>query len=326
MGDVLVRIAGHFGDDSHSLLRRITSARWDTLALHVRGDGAGSTVGLEEAACALRAGTEMIRLSALHTDNPYRLAWGSRRSAPVAEYLRDGVRLGPTDGNDVTFPLLSRVWQDDAGVPAFGRNVMMNLTDSLARIQGEPAQDTASSTETLLFDAAIAKCLGALLHVENVTVSFRWHPEPSLAIPPAAHDSFTFDAARLRGVAARRARSDAPKPARTSAGTRPQNQPSTAPRAESAGRSPRRFTGRITVIGVNHHSLRPGQSPYFLVLKGREGEFFLPVGPEDYSFALRARKAGTPVSAIGFCNIHAGRRIVRGSLVRDEGVAPRRLD
>ncbi|MFD6127257.1 hypothetical protein, partial [Streptomyces hydrogenans] len=322
--ELLVRLAGYFGDDPHGLLQRVKAARWDTLTLRMRGNGNG--VCLEDATCLLKTGTKMLRLSALYTDNPYRMAWGSRRSAPVTEYLRDGVRLGRAERGEFAFPVLSRVWHSEAEAPAFGRHVMTNLADSLERIQKDPAQDAEVGNETQLFDAAIAKCLGALPRVENVAMSFHWCPDPALSTPTAARESFTFDASRLRLITEGPTGKATTNPGRSTATSLPPRQAHAAPSSPPAlRRSPQRFTGRITAIGVNHHTLRPGQSPYFLVLQSREGEFFLSASPEDYSFALRARRAGRSVSAIGTCSIHAGKRILHGSLIRDEGMIPRQL-
>ncbi|MFJ8301151.1 hypothetical protein ACIQ9R_35360 [Streptomyces sp. NPDC094447] len=323
VAEVLVRLAQHYGDDAPQLIRRIKATQWDTLALKV--EGASGDVALGDAACLLKAGMDMLRLAALHTDNPYRMSWGSRRSAPVAEYLRDGVRLGLTGQCGSTFPLLSRVWQSEAEAPPFGRHVMTNLAGSMTRIHERSTRKGGEGTETELFDAAIARTLLPLLQVENLTLSIRWASDPSLAAPDAPLSTFTFDASHFHGIegtppgVARKGEPKAdPTPAQPTAAP-----PAAEPRAEIGVQRPaQRFTGHVRAAGVNHHFARHGESPHFIVLHAHGGDYFISVSPEEYQFSLRARMQGRTVTAVGTSGIRAGRRVLRGSLVRDESTIP----
>lgn len=249
--EALVRIAGRFGDDARRLLRRIKSRRWDVLALRI--PGTGDSVGLEGAASLLRAGTELLRLSALYTDNPYRMSWGSRRSASVAEYLRDGVRLGRTDTDDFNFPLLSRVWHSEAEAPAFGRQVMKNLAHSLERIQDSDSRTSGGRAESEFFDSAIAKCLCALQGIDSVEMSFHWFADPSLAVPESLRDSFDFDASQLRRPSEGHPQSPNVGPPRGAVGTRSSERAAADSAEFPAHRhSAHRFTGRTVAVGANH--------------------------------------------------------------------------
>ncbi|MEV7085620.1 hypothetical protein AB0O07_06965 [Streptomyces sp. NPDC093085] len=320
LAELLAGLADYFGDDASQLLQRISSVDWDTLLFRVNPVGPGESVPLAEAASVLAVGSEMLRLSALYTDNPERTGWGSRRSANVADYLRDGVRLGHTRQGSFVFPVMSRTGPWQGSLPPFGRQVMMNLAAALDRVHRWASPGAHEREGMPPFETAVAKSLRPLARAGDLSLhlSFQW-----AANPPAAEDirnsSLVFDVSAIRTLDRR-----AQQPAK--ALPRSTQDDLLAP-AGTALRSPltitrrhpeQELTGEVIAIGVDDRNAARGENPYFIVLRVRENDYVMAVNHDEHDYALRARADGRGVTARGEVTIREAGATIQGSLVRDQ--------
>ncbi|MBZ6135445.1 hypothetical protein [Streptomyces olivaceus] len=317
--ELLADLADYFGDSPAQLVRRITASHFDTLVLRARPAGPDDSVALSEAACLLDAGLEMVTISALYTDNPYRTSWGSRRSAPVAAYLRDGVRLGHTERGSFVFPVLSHLVEPrPAAELPFGREVMMNLAAALGRVHSWGDEALRAEPDVAPFDAAIAKAFKPLAKLADLSLelSFRW--ASAHALPPAPSPAtLAFDVAAAHAIV-RKAQQTTEHDVGLLAPRRPGPAIRTRPASHAHVVA---LTGHVIAIGVDSRNEQHGQSPYFLVLRAGEEDYFMAVSQEEHGYALRAREDHRTVTARGTISVEGGQRTLRGSLVRDDAAS-----
>ncbi|MFF5976947.1 hypothetical protein ACFY7C_36130 [Streptomyces sp. NPDC012769] len=319
--ELLAALADYFDDDASQLEQRITAVGWDTLLFRVNHAGPRQSVPLTEAASLLNVGLEMLRLSALYTDNPHRTGWGGRPSSGVTGYLRDGVRLGHTRQGSFVFPVMSRIGPRHGAQQPFGRRVMVHLAEALGRVHTWAGHGADEAEDLPLFDAAIARSLRPLARAEDLSLelSFRWAPTP-LTAPSVPDRPLAFGLSAVRALVGEAQR--APQSARAPRSTQdPQPAERTIRRpvlTTTPARPVQDLTGTVVAIGVDDRNTARGESPYFLVLHVRETDYVMAVSHAEYDYALRARAESRPVTARGKVGLEEGRRTIQGSLVRDQ--------
>ncbi|MFE1384260.1 hypothetical protein ACFW6S_35480 [Streptomyces sp. NPDC058740] len=320
LAELLAGLADYFGDDASQLLQRISTADWDTLLFRVSPVGPGESVPLAEAASILAVGSEMLRLSALYTDNPERTRWGSRRSANVADYLRDGVRLGHTRQGSFVFPVMSRTGPWQGSRPPFGRRVMMNLAAALDRVHRWTGPGAHEREGMSPFETAIAKSLRPLARAGDLSLqlTFQW-----AANPPAPADirnsSLAFDVSAVRALDRRTQQATEALPRSTQDDLlAPERTALRSPLTTTRRHPEQELTGEVIAIGVDDRNAARGENPYFIVLRVGESDYVMAVNHDEYDYALRARTDGRRVTARGEVSIHEGGRTIQGSLVRDQ--------
>ncbi|MGW4049515.1 hypothetical protein ACWENA_01665 [Streptomyces sp. NPDC004779] len=313
--ELLAALADHFDDDASQLEQRITAVGWDSLLFRVSPGGPRQSVPLTEAANLLNVGLEMLRLSALYTDNPDRAGWGGRPSVGVTDYLRDGVRLGHTRQGSFVFPVMSRIGPRHGAQHPFGRRVMVHLAEALGRVHTWAGHGAGEAEGLPLFDAAIGRSLRPLAQAEDLSleVSFRWAPT-ALAAPGVPDRPLAFGLSAVRALAGEA--QQAPRSTQD-----PQSAERTVRRplvTATPARPVQDLTGTVVAIGVDDRNTVRGESPYFLVLHARETDYVMAVSHAEYDYALRARAESRPVTARGKVSLEEGRRRIQGSLVRDQ--------
>ncbi|MFC8510418.1 hypothetical protein ACFU3J_17525 [Streptomyces sp. NPDC057411] len=318
LAELLAGLADYFGDDASQLLQRISSVDWDTLLFRINPAGPGESVPLAEAASVLAVGSEMLRLAALYTDNPERTGWGSRRSAGVAAYLRDGVRLGHTRQGSFVFPVMSRTGPWQGTRPPFGRQVMMNLAAALDRVHRWVRTGADEREGMPPFETAVAKSLRPLARAGDLSLelSFQWAANPP-SMENMRNSPLSFDASAVRTLHRRTQQptmphgieDDLPEPERAAL---------RSPSAITRQPQEQELTGEIVAIGVDDRNAARGQNPCFIVLRVGENDYTMAVNHDEHDYALRARRDGRRVTARGEVAVRGNGRTIQGSLVRDQ--------
>ncbi|MEV7374494.1 hypothetical protein AB0O51_26885 [Streptomyces sp. NPDC090301] len=319
LAELLAGLADYFGDDAPQLLQRIRSVDWDTLLLRIHPAGPGESVPLAEAASVLAVGSDMLRLAALYTDNPERTGWGSRRSAGVAAYLRDGVRLGHTRQGSFVFPVMSRTGPWRGNRPPFGRQVMMNLAAALDRVHRWAGTGADEREGMPPFETAVAKSLRPLAQDGDLSLelSFQWAANPPAAETRRA-SPLSFDASAIRTLHRRTQQPAQTMPHSTQDDLLESERTALRSPLTTTREHPEQLTGEVVAIGVDDRNSARGENPYFIVLRVGENDYTMAVNRDEHDYALRARLDERRVTARGEVTMRENGRTIRGSLVRDQ--------